>query len=228
MSHHASPTRRDVFRRVGQILAGTAALAFATAPQRSGADEPDGGADSTGSDGPTEVGSPPVETAASAAQPAERGRLGGQFAFPLSGFAAGDLVCLNNFGTCKRTHLGVDIGEARLLDAPIDLVACVDGEITQREQLGRPGKFVVLRGDDGRWYRYHHLDEFADGIEVGTRVAVGQALGTMGATGNTVWPHLHFEVWVGDGAFSAAGTALDPVPLMPVPGEVQLNALECR
>ncbi len=209
-------------------MAGSAALVVVTAPTRSGADEPDGAAEPTGSDVPGVDGSPPVEAAAIAGAPAERDRLAGEIAFPMSGFVAGDLICLNNFGTCRRTHLGVDIGEARLLDTPIDLVACVAGEITQRDQSGRPGKFVVLLGDDGRWYRYHHLDDFADGIEVGTRVTVGQTLGTMGATGNTNWPHLHFEVWIGDGAFSAAGTALDPVPLMPVPGQVQLNAVECR
>ncbi len=228
MSRHASPTRRDVFRRVGRIFAGTAAVALATAPQRSGADDVDAPSDPVPTDVPIGAGSPPVDAAAVAGQPAERGRLAGQFAFPLSGFVAGDLVCLNNFGTCRRNHLGVDIGEARRLDAPIDLVACVDGEITQRDQAGRPGKFVVLRGDDDRWYRYHHLDEFADGVEVGTRVTVGQTLGTMGTTGNTIWPHLHFEVWIGDGAYSAAGTALDPVPLMPIPGEVHLDPVECR
>lgn len=171
---------------------------------------------------------PIIGRAATAIEPAERLRFTGEIPFPLAGYAEGDLVNLNNFGTCRRTHLGVDIGELRVLTSPIDLVAVADAEVTQVDDdpFDRPGRFVVLR-DGTRWYRYHHLDEIADGLEVGDRVEIGQSLGTMGNTGNTSWPHLHFEVWDGDGAFSAAGTVLDPVPLLPSPAGVQLNGRVC-
>jgi hypothetical protein len=62
-------------------------------------------------------------------------------------------------------------------------------------------------------YRYHHIDEFEPGLEVGSVVRRGDVFGTMGSTGNARNPHLHFEVRPdGTGA-----SAVDPVPLLPFP-----------
>jgi murein DD-endopeptidase MepM/ murein hydrolase activator NlpD len=81
----------------------------------------------------------------------------------------------------------------------------------------------VLRGDDGRWYRYHHLSEYEEGVDPDDRVVRGQTIGYMGKTGNTQWTHLHFEVWVG-ASNPRDGTAIDPVPLIAFPDSVQVDA----
>ncbi|MEL6891171.1 MAG: M23 family metallopeptidase [Actinomycetota bacterium] len=192
-----------------------------------GADEPvpvDG--EGTGANQPR--GEQGVAGAATASAPAERERLTGRIAFPVAEFGPGELVCLNNFGgrsTARGVcgHRGVDIGVDVGGLAPHPLVACVDGVIESIGSTGSSGRYVILFGDDGRWYRYHHLSAYADGLDEGLRVAVGDTLGLMGTSGNTSWRHLHFEVWV-DSVIPRDGIALDPVPLMPIPGAVRLAA----
>jgi len=221
MLDHASPTRRDLFRSATRLLAAGGAGAAALALGRAGLGpivEASGG------------GGRRVDTTAAAIDEAERLGPSGKIAFPLAGFDAGDIVCLNNYGNCRRIHEGVDIGELRHQIMPrVPLVACVDGVVTQVDDnpFDRPGRFVVIRGDDLRWYRYHHLDEIAEGLAVGDRVSLEQQIGTMGDTGNTLWPHLHFEVWVGDGAHRGAGVSLDPVPLLAIPPSVELRDELC-
>ena len=210
MHHHASPTRRELLRSAKRLFAAGGAGVAVLAVSRTGF-------------GPL-VGAPgggvsPTDMPAKALFEAERVGRRGSIAFPLAGFDVGEIVCLNNYGMCRRQHEGVDIGELRQLSPRVPLVACVDGVVTQvdNDPFDRSGRFVVIRGDDQRWYRYHHLDEIAGGLVVDDRLSVGEQIGTMGDTGNTMWPHLHFEVWVGNGAYRGAGVSLDPVPLLTIP-----------
>lgn len=139
----------------------------------------------------------------------------------------GGLVCLNNFngfsnanGPCG--HRGVDIGELVDNTPGRPLLACVDGVIERDEVAGPGGLMRILRGDDGRWYRYHHLDAYSADVAPDDRVTAGQVIGFMGRTGNTSWTHLHFEVWA-DSLIPRDGTALDPFPLIAWPLGVQLD-----
>ncbi len=140
----------------------------------------------------------------------------------------GGLVCLNNFngfsnanGACG--HRGTDIGENGPFTIARPLVACVNGVIERDEYVSSGGNMRILRGDDGRWYRYHHLSAYEDGVEPDDRVVRGQTIGYMGKTGNTQWTHLHFEVWE-TSLIPRDGTALDPVPLIAFPADVQVDA----
>ncbi|MEK9938398.1 MAG: peptidoglycan-binding protein, partial [Ilumatobacter sp.] len=92
-----------------------------------------------------------------------------------------------------RVHLGVDIIAARG-----NLVyAAAEGTIT-KVYYDRPGSLsgngVRLTTDDGTYFFYAHFDTIAEGISPGVRVQAGQVVGTIGATGNTSTPHLHFEI----------------------------------
>src|SRR6056297_2627060 len=95
-----------------------------------------------------------------------------------------------------RLHQGVDI------IAPTGklLYAVTDGTIS-KIYIDRPGALagngLRLTEDNGTYYTYLHLDRFAEGIEVGTKVEAGQVIGYVGNTGSSGTPHLHFEVHPG-------------------------------
>jgi murein DD-endopeptidase MepM/ murein hydrolase activator NlpD len=145
---------------------------------------------------------------AQALQQAERLRLNATIGFPVE--LSTELVIGKSFG---GSHYGIDIWRADA-EPGHPLVACVDGELIFQELLsGRQGNAWVIQGDDGNAYRYHHIDEFADDLALGDRVAAGQVIGTMGETGNAGGPHLHFEVRLE----KHNGTAVDPVPLLGLP-----------
>jgi len=58
----------------------------------------------------------------------------------------------------------------------------------------RGGRSVAVLGDDGVRYYVAHLDEVDPMLALGTRVEIGQRLGTVGRTGRTSACHLHFGI----------------------------------
>jgi peptidoglycan hydrolase-like protein with peptidoglycan-binding domain len=106
-----------------------------------------------------------------------------------------------------RLHAGVDIIAAK----GNLLYAVVSGTIS-KVYIDAPGTLagngLRVAQDNGTYFTYLHMDTFAEGIELGTKVTAGQVIGTVGATGNTTTPHLHFEVHPGGGA------AVNPYPLV--------------
>jgi murein DD-endopeptidase MepM/ murein hydrolase activator NlpD len=106
-----------------------------------------------------------------------------------------------------RLHEGVDVIAAR----GKLLYAVVDGTIS-KIYLDRPGALagngLRISQDNGTYFTYLHMDTFAEGIVVGARVSAGQVVGTVGSTGNSATPHLHFEVHPGGGA------PVNPYPLI--------------
>jgi len=67
------------------------------------------------------------------------------------------------------------------------------------------GRLVVLDHGLGLFTLYFHLDE--PRVTTGEIVTAGQPIGTVGATGRTTGPHLHFGVWLG-------GARVDPMTLL--------------
>jgi len=61
---------------------------------------------------------------------------------------------------------------------------------------------VIVLHDDGSFASYVHLSKGAE-VEEGDEVEAGDRLGRSGNTGYTTEPHLHFAVWVLDGAGEA-------------------------
>lgn len=200
---NASRTRRQLFGSAAALVAATVASSRLVAAI--------GGA-TAAIDGPARAG---VDTGP---EPAVRLRLDRQITFPV--LLPGDLILFDNFGGASVAygpggHRGVDIWR-RDGQPGQPLVACVDGVLVEQEILeGNQGNSWVLQGAGDDFYRYHHLDEFADGLQVGDLVERGQVIGTMGSTGNPdeSAPHLHFEVRQG----RAIGQAVDPRPLLPLP-----------
>ena len=102
-----------------------------------------------------------------------------------------------------RRHEGIDIFAPR--GTPV--IAAEAGQVTRVGNTPRGGKNVWVRGDQRSFY-YAHLDSIA--VSAGDRVMRGEALGTVGNTGNAVTtnPHLHF------GIYKFAQGAVDPLPLV--------------
>jgi peptidoglycan hydrolase-like protein with peptidoglycan-binding domain len=100
-----------------------------------------------------------------------------------------------------RLHIGVDI----IAPEGHFIYAVTDGTITRMYREGGnalTGNGLRLTMDDGSetYFFYAHLQGFAPGIDVGTKVVAGQILGTNGKTGNAGVPHLHFEIHPGGGS----------------------------
>lgn len=105
----------------------------------------------------------------------------------------GNTVVTQGFRPASNpSHGGVDIAPRDGVSKP-PLYAVASGVITARSFHAVGGNLVVLKGDDGWFYYYGHLDSFA--VTLGQRVQAGQVLGTTGRTGTSASGiHVHFEV----------------------------------
>ncbi|MFH8593463.1 M23 family metallopeptidase [Streptomyces rimosus] len=77
------------------------------------------------------------------------------------------------------------------------------GTITQAGWTGAYGYRIVLTTDDGTELWFCHLSSI---VRASGKVAAGEVIGRVGATGNVTGPHLHLEVRPGGGA------PVDPKP----------------
>ncbi|MGD9701927.1 MAG: M23 family metallopeptidase [Acidimicrobiia bacterium] len=106
-----------------------------------------------------------------------------------------------------RYHEGVDIGAE--LGKPVFAVATgtITGQYVDKPGL-RAGNALRLMRADRTYFFYAHMQGFADGITVGSKVQAGDVIGYIGQTGNALAPHLHLEIHPNGGA------AVNPYPSM--------------
>ncbi len=95
-------------------------------------------------------------------------------------------------------HTGLDFAAP----AGTPVKAIHGGTITQAGWAGAYGYRAVLTLDDGTEMWFCHLSSL---VRTSGRVAAGDIIGRVGATGNVTGPHLHLEVRPG-------GTPVDPKP----------------
>lgn len=98
-----------------------------------------------------------------------------------------------------RQHAGTDYAASS--GTPIRSIG--DGVVVFAGRRGGYGNAVDVRHANGYVSRYGHMRGFAKGLSRGDRVAIGQTIGYVGATGLATAPHLHFEILV-------AGRQRDP------------------
>lgn len=101
------------------------------------------------------------------------------------------------FHGAEREHHGVDYGAP----AGTPILAAADGVVRFSGARGGYGNVVIVSHPDGTETRYAHCRDL--GVRVGEAVAAGQAIATVGSTGRSTGPHLHFEV-------RRDGTPIDP------------------
>ncbi|MDR0843143.1 MAG: peptidoglycan DD-metalloendopeptidase family protein [Acidobacteriota bacterium] len=87
-----------------------------------------------------------------------------------------------------RFHKGVDIAAP----AGTPVLAALPGKVISAGREGGYGNTVLVEHGDGLRTRYGHLSSID--VKVGDTVTSGGNLGTVGSTGRSTGPHLHFEV----------------------------------
>ena len=89
-------------------------------------------------------------------------------------------------------HKGLDLAYRR----GKEIVSAANGKVVERkyDAMGF-GNYIVIRHAYGFATKYAHLDNVY--VEEGDEVTQGQKIGTMGNTGLSTGPHLHFEVRIG-------------------------------
>ena len=112
----------------------------------------------------------------------------------------------NPFGNGPmEMHNGIDI--ANTTGTPIK--AAASGEVFKSQVMGAYGNMIAVKhkvnGKDMSTV-YAHLSTI--NVKVGDKVTQGQVIGTMGSTGRSTGPHLHFEIQNGIGVHTFA--PLDP------------------
>lgn len=112
----------------------------------------------------------------------------------------------------NRPHQGIDYGAPH--GTPVQATA--SGTVTRAGTWGGYGRMVEIRHRNGIHTRYAHLSAIARGIRPGTRVAQGQSIGRVGATGLATGTHLHYE-------FIQGGRHRDPMRVS-LPAEPPLKA----
>ena len=110
-----------------------------------------------------------------------------------------------------RYHDGIDIGNAGY-GAPV--VAAADGIVTYTGVMGGYGNCVMINHGSGIVTLYGHGQEIK--ATLGSAVKQGDIIMTVGSTGNSTGPHLHFEV-------RQNGIAVDPIPYLKGDENTQLT-----
>jgi murein DD-endopeptidase MepM/ murein hydrolase activator NlpD len=115
----------------------------------------------------------------------------------------------------QRLHRGIDIGADR--GTPVHAVdngivslavsACTEGNGACGGGFGNHVRLTHLQNAAFNETVYAHLQTVT--VRHGQTVSAGQVIGTLGNTGRSTGPHLHFETWRG-------GRAFDPEDIMKV------------
>ena len=91
----------------------------------------------------------------------------------------------------RKLHKGLDISAS----SGNPVIAAASGTVVKSYFSSSYGNYVVISHGGGVMTAYAHMTRRL--VSVGQRVAAGQQVGTVGSTGNSTGPHLHFEVYVG-------------------------------
>jgi len=116
----------------------------------------------------------------------------GYYMKPVSG------IVTSPYGSRKGGfHYGIDFGNVRgtpVVAAASGVVVkvisgCVEGKTSCG---GRYGNYVVVQHSNGTKTFYAHLSKVS--VSVGENVSQGEKVGSLGNTGRSTGPHLHFEI----------------------------------
>jgi len=115
--------------------------------------------------------------------------LGTLFKYPVKGRLTSRMGFRIDPFTAKRAyHAGIDLSNR--IGTPVH--ASQSGKVTFVGYKGNYGKTVVIKHQQGYVTLYGHLDKVL--VKRGQIVRQGERIGTLGNTGRSTGPHLHFEI----------------------------------
>ncbi|MDD5563363.1 MAG: peptidoglycan DD-metalloendopeptidase family protein [Thermoanaerobaculaceae bacterium] len=120
----------------------------------------------------------------------------------------------------RLPHWGVDYGAP--VGTPVMVTA--DGVVTYAGWRGGGGKTVEVRHAGGYVTAYLHLSRFAAGVHPGERVAQGEVVGYVGATGLATGPHLDYRITQNGKHLNPLTIGRDPAPPLPRAEEARFAA----
>lgn len=123
------------------------------------------------------------------------------YIMPVSGRLTSGFGWRNISVNGNRFHGGVDL--AAHSGTPVK--AARSGRVVRAGWWGSYGNAVAIEHIDGSETRYAHLNSVT--VRAGQTVRQGDLVGTVGSTGASTGPHLHFEIRL-------AGLAVDPLPYL--------------
>jgi murein DD-endopeptidase MepM/ murein hydrolase activator NlpD len=117
--------------------------------------------------------------------------LGELFVYPVRGARLSSPFGWRNdpFTGVRSHHAGVDLSISQ--GAPIK--AAMDGTVSTLGVDRIYGNYIILSHSSGLQTLYAHLNSFS--VKRGDRVLQGVQIGTVGSTGYSTGPHLHFAVF---------------------------------
>lgn len=92
----------------------------------------------------------------------------------------------------RELHPGIDIGAS----SGSAIVAAGSGRVISAGWRGGYGNTIIIDHGNGVTTLYAHQLSGGIRVSVGQQVKAGQRIGTVGSTGNSTGPHLHWEVRV--------------------------------
>lgn len=131
------------------------------------------------------------------------------YIFPVSGLSKANIR--NKTYPSYAGHTGVDVN---INVTGKTVVAVKAGTVVTSEAKIRNGRYysygeyIIINHHDGTMTLYAHGLAGSRRVSEGQKVSQGQALMTVGSTGNSSGTHLHFEVRVG-------GSPVNPLPYLP-------------
>jgi hypothetical protein len=120
------------------------------------------------------------QLAAPAGWPVRAGYISSTFGFRKDPFRGGGAF-----------HKGIDFAGVR--GSPV--LAVAEGVVTFSGRQSGYGNLVEIRHSDGKVTRYGHCDRLL--VKEGAAIERGQTIATLGSTGRSTGPHVHFEVLIG-------------------------------
>ena len=120
-----------------------------------------------------------------------------------------------------RAHKGVD------MHAPIGtkVRTTADGTIKFIGRQNGYGNVIIVQHNARYQTLYAHLNDFAQGLEQGSRVLQGDVIATVGMTGWSTGPHLHFEFHI-DGEHVDPMAAIEQSPVRLLQGDEKARFTE--